>query len=136
MGPLAVRIASPIVFAAAMLAAPVAGDPPPAVAEPREWDIGLFDACIKYTDNLYVAGEITYEESLVRADDCCESSGGVVDPGHGGCTAPAVAPSSPAAPPTENAPDVAGGSPPPAKPGPKPLTPGTLVTPTTPVPVG
>ena len=129
MGPLAVRIASPIVFAAAMLAAPVAGDPPPAVAEPREWDIGLFDACIKYTDNLYVAGEITYEESLVRADDCCESSGGVVDPSHGGCGAPpAVAPRTPAAPPTANAPDVPAGTPSPT-PKPKPGQPVPKITP-------
>jgi hypothetical protein len=82
MASLAIRVASPIVFAAAMLAAPVAADPPVAVAEPREWDVGEYDRCMANESEMVgdIPGYPTGSETIRW---CCEKTGGVYDPNTG-----------------------------------------------------
>jgi hypothetical protein len=114
MRSLAIRVAAPIVFAATMLAAPVAGDPPAAVAAP-EWDVGAYDACMAREQEM--AGDIPgYPGGSQAIRWCCEKSGGIYDPDRGTlgtCGAPpAVAADEPTKPPAgPRAPTIPGPAP-------------------------
>jgi hypothetical protein len=60
-------------------------------AEPREWDIGAYDACTKKADQDWMSDKISWPEYLELRRGCCSTSGGIVQPtGNGGfvCVAP------------------------------------------------
>lgn len=83
------------------LGATALGYPAIAGADPNnggnggEWDIGVYDSCMKNHPPLYSA-----DDKLDWAIHCCYTSGGVWSSG-GSCVAPAAAPLGPGQPPTQ-----------------------------------
>jgi len=87
-----------LLTAAITLGAPALGYPAIASAEPNngggpggEWDIGVYDSCIKNHPPLYTQDEV-YDWNV----QCCNSSGGVWTANH--CQAPPAQASSPLGP--------------------------------------
>ncbi|MCV7302158.1 hypothetical protein H7J93_21245 [Mycobacterium barrassiae] len=65
----------------------------PAVAHAeKEWDIGVYDNCIKKVDQRFLDDEITYEQKLDETMHCCILSGGELEGSFGTCTAPPARP--------------------------------------------
>jgi hypothetical protein len=109
------RLAFAIPFGAvAALSGSAFGDPATACAEPREWDVGAFDACTARVDDAVTRGVIRESDWLDAYRECCKKSGGIVTPGNvGECAAPPAeqaqeAERQPAPPPAPLAPGVAG----------------------------
>ena len=138
MAPVSTR-ATPALLCRLVLAASLAtclitggmlADPSTGSAQPKEWDIQVYDDCMDGAREAFVAGDISIDDFDSQGGVCCDVSGGVRDgTGPYDCTAPAVAagPRSPA-PPSEAAnPDVPTAAPP-STPGPKPPTPKTPFT--------
>jgi hypothetical protein len=72
----------------AVAAFPPAGLTTVATAEPRTWDLELYDACIEWSRAAYQRGEITLQD-LTEADHiCCAETGGVWDADKEFCHAP------------------------------------------------
>jgi hypothetical protein len=69
-----------VVAVAATLSASAFGDPAVAFAEPREWDIGAYDACILQVTEDFLNGEITSAERDELSHGCCTLSGGIAQP--------------------------------------------------------
>ena len=62
-----------------------------AYAEPKEWDIGFYDACMDLVYDDWVAGRISNVERDNRSRGCCVLSGGIAQPTPEGgfvCVAP------------------------------------------------
>jgi len=92
-----------VVAAAATVGASAFGDHAVALAEPREWDIGAYDACILQVVEDFKNGEITSAERDELSYGCCTLSGGIAQPngpdGAFKCVAPAGAQSGRTVPP-------------------------------------
>ncbi len=109
-----------LLAATATLAGSAVGNPAVACAAPGEWDVGVYDNCMRYLDQRIMAGDVIDEDvQQNHVMQCCELSGGVWDPNSGfdgACGAPpAVAADTSTAP----APEVVD---PDTQPGPQPAT--------------
>lgn len=67
-----------LLAAAATLGGSAVAAPAIAYAEPQEFDVGAYDQCITWAENLYLKGAIdaTTRDGMYRG--CCTGSGGVV----------------------------------------------------------
>ena len=80
-----------LLAAAATLGGSAFGDPAVAFAEPQEWDIGNYDACMAHVLDLWLRGEISSAGREELSRGCCTRWGGVLQEGaHGAfkCVAP------------------------------------------------
>lgn len=66
--------------------------PATSIAAPREWDIGVYDSCIKKVADRNAAGITNDAQMLDEAKHCCSMSGGVWDIGAAGPAGKCVAP--------------------------------------------
>jgi hypothetical protein len=79
------RMVPATLFAAAIaLGGSTVADPAIASAE-REWDIGIYDACMDEVNRHYYPGSYLHLEGEIR---CCANSGGVWNEAEGKCGAP------------------------------------------------
>jgi hypothetical protein len=75
-----------LVIAAAAIAL---GSPAVATAEPKEWDIGTYDQCVRSFSDDPNASAATHQRWKDHMKMCCDKSGGVYQySGQGGCVAP------------------------------------------------
>jgi hypothetical protein len=83
-----VKYAAMLLGTVAVAVFPPVGLTAVATAEPRTWDLELYDACIEWNRAAYQRGEITLQD-LTEADHiCCADTGGVWDADKEYCHAP------------------------------------------------
>ena len=66
-----------VLAGAATFSSTAVGDPSPASAKPREWDIGSYDNCTAQATAWFVNGVTNHQELQQQLRNCCEFSGGV-----------------------------------------------------------
>lgn len=73
----------------AVAAVAVALASPVASAEPREWDIGVYDQCVGSFDGNPATSAADYKRWVDHMKMCCDKSGGIYKySGSGGCESP------------------------------------------------